>query len=151
MGKIKDYFNITIKYVRAIFIGIIIGVLLCVGLYYKFQKERDTNSPTIITRTIQGAPLIIKRYIYKDKETTIDTQYTGEGESTITIPNSLIPSARKWDEDHWLAGGFVSTDKSIYIGGGYRYDRFMVIAGPWFRNDSKGYTGGLWIGGFVNF
>lgn len=149
--KSKDIFIKIKNSFEVLLLGIIIGIVGCGICYYKVViKENPVDQSTVSVNTISGIPLTIKKIFTKNKQTTIDTSYNGTGESTITIPNNSIPSARKWDQDHWLAGGFVSTDKAIYLGGGYRYDRFMLVGGPWFRNNN-GYSGGVWIGGFVNF
>lgn len=150
LDKIKIGIEKIYKSFKVLLIGIIIGVLLSIFVYYKVQIKDNSNSSQATVINNSGMPIFLDKIIYRDKKTTIDTHYDGAGDSTITIPNSMIPSARKWDSLHWEAGGFVSTDKAIYIGGGYRYDRFMIVGGPWFRNNN-GYSGGLWIGGFVNF
>lgn len=148
--KIKQYAVTLYKSFKVLLVGIVIGILLSIFVYYKVHIKEDINPQEVITKTIQGAPIFVDRIIYKDKKTTIDTHYTGEGDSTITIPDKLNPSANKWNNSHWLTGGFVSTDKAIYLAGGYRYDRFMIMGGPWFRNNN-GYSGGLWVGGLYNF
>lgn len=151
MIDFKQSLNSFIQSIKYIGVGVAIGVILSIFVYYKviIKDDGDKNSQSVITKTIQGAPIYIDRILYKDKQTTIDTHYTGDGQSQIIIPNKLNPSANKWDSQHWIVGGFVSTDKAVYVGGGYRYDRFMIVGGPWFRNNN-GYSGGVWIGGFCN-
>jgi hypothetical protein len=147
---IKEYLIKIQQSLKLIFIGIIIGIFLSIFVYYKVNIKENINTSDATVHTNSGMPIFLDKIVYRDKKTIIDTHYDGEGNSTITIPNKLNPSANKWDNSHWLAGGFVSTDKAIYLGGGYRYDRAMIVGGPWFRNNN-GYSGGLWIGGFWNF
>lgn len=151
MKKVKEIFIKIKSSVQIFLLGIIVGIIGCGIFYYKVViKETPIEQSTVSTKNTSGAPLIIEKIFTKNKQTVIDTSYSGEGTTTITIPNKSIPSADKWDNDHWLAGGFISTDKSIFLCGGYRYDRYMIIGGPWIRNNG-GYSGGLWIGGIINF
>lgn len=133
------------KYILSSLIGFMLGIIATFGCIQYLKNDDIVQAKTITSNTVSGEPLTIKNIITKAKQTIIETKYNGAGESNITVPNNAIPSANAWDNLHWVGSVFVSTDKAIYLGGGYRYQRFTGLGGVWFRNNN-GYDGGVWVG-----
>ena len=135
-----------VKYLTVSLLSFVLGISVAFGFFHFSKKDTELKNNSITSNTISGEPLTIKKIIPKAKQTVIETQYNGAGESNLTVPNTAIPSANAWDNLHWVGSVFVSTDKAIYLGGGYRYQRFTGLGGVWFRNNSGNYDGGAWIG-----
>ena len=139
----------TIRYLQVLCVGLIIGLVSGIMLNNALNPKSDPNAH-ISTKTISGAPIIIKEIKTHGTTTSVDTTYSNAGESEIIIPDDAIPAAHAWDTYKWSLGGLYSTDKTISIMGGIRYKQIMFIASPWFRNNSS-YSAGMSVGAMYIF
>lgn len=119
--------------------GIIIGILGTLYIWSDMPYKIDPSQVRV--DNVSGSKLSVIDVIKSKTSTVIDTKYEGAGESKITIKNIYY---------RYSICGFVSTDKSVYLGGGYNWGRFKAFGGVWFRNNNN-YSCGLWIGGMYQF
>ena len=130
--------------------GIVVGVIATLAVCHLLDKPKSIDASAAIVTPISGSPISVNKITYDKKHTIINTSYEGAGESSISIPNSINPSANAWDNYHWGVGGMVSTDNSYYVLASYRYNRLMGIGSIWYRNKTS-YDFGVTIGAMFLF
>ena len=139
--KLKQYAIVSI-------VSMIVSCIVTIRVIHEIQPKADISKASV--STISGAPLTIGKITTKNKTTTISTSYSGAGESDISIPNKMNPSANFWDNHHWGAGAMIGTNLTYSIIGSYRYERVMFLGSAWFKN-SNGYEFGLGAGALYIF
>lgn len=139
MQMVSTMINQIISSIVILLSGIVIGVG---GTMYVISYTQPIpNHKTVQVDNISGGLLAITNVLRTKTSTTIDTKYDGAGESRITVPTAYYK---------YSVCSFISTDRSIYVGGGYSWGRVQALCGVWFRNNNC-YTGGLWLGCIYQF
>ena len=138
------------KIVITFIVGLVIGIASTFGVMHYLFKDKVIPVASATVTPISGSPLSVNKITYDKNQTTINTSYTGSGESDITIPDKINPSANAWNNYRWSVGGSYSIDNTMTMLCGYRYERVMFIAGLWYRN-SNSYAAGLEVGAMYLF
>ena len=141
LKKLRQYIIVSV-------ISMIVSCVVTIKVMREIQPAADIAKATV--NTTSGTPLTISNISTKNKTTTISTSYSGAGESDISIPNKMNPSANYWDNHHWGAGAMINTNLTYSIVGSYRYERVMFLGSVWFKN-SNGYEFGLGAGALYIF
>ena len=75
-----------VKIVITFIFGLIIGIASTLGAMHFLSKEKNIIPSTATITPVSGSPLTVNKITYDKKQTTINTSYTGSGESNISIP-----------------------------------------------------------------